>query len=194
MINICTVKNTNDSFKLLIPMPSSRVEIIQNCHSLGHFKTDTIYKQLSQSYYWPKMRQQIQNHVDACHACLQYDKSPKVNHQAFALECSRFNSRVGMDCVFGLNQSRNGYVGMVVFTDYYTKWPEVFAIKSKEAKEIAEKIYQLCSKSWCSIRDTLRSRSRILQSNHGSRHKHLVHRSTNNFSLSPKYERSHGKI
>ena len=85
------------------------------------------------------MSKDVTNFINQCHVCLSYDKTPSVSHPAQATVASAFNEKVGMDCVFGLEKSSDNYVGLVVLTDYFTKWPEAYAIKSKEATEIASK-------------------------------------------------------
>ena len=43
--------------------------------------------------------------------------------------------------MFGLPETKEGYKGLLVITEYLTKYPYVAAIKSKTAEEIAEKLW-----------------------------------------------------
>jgi hypothetical protein len=43
-----------------------------------------------------------------------------------------------MDIVLGLPETRNGSVGLLVFTEYLSKYPSVYPIKTKSANEVAK--------------------------------------------------------
>ena len=45
---------------------------------------------------------------------------------------------MGMDILTNLNETLDGYKHIVVLTDYYTKWPEAFAVKDHSAKTLAQ--------------------------------------------------------
>ena len=62
--------------------------------------------------------------------------SPVFN-PAQALVVTGIFDRVGIDLVFGLPETAEGYVGIMVLTDYLTKYPFARPIKSKTALEIA---------------------------------------------------------
>jgi hypothetical protein len=41
----------------------------------GHFSTDKMFSKLVSRYWWPKMRETIRRHVQACTLCQQYNYS-----------------------------------------------------------------------------------------------------------------------
>jgi hypothetical protein len=41
----------------------------------GHFSTDKMFSKLASRYWWPKMRETIRRHVQACTPCQQYNYS-----------------------------------------------------------------------------------------------------------------------
>ncbi|XP_069104102.1 uncharacterized protein [Argopecten irradians] len=75
---------------------------------------------------------QRQNHLKKISAPLQ---PIQVKDEAFAM--------VGMDLVGPLHETEHGYKYIAVVTDYFTKWPEVKAIRSKSAIEISEFIVEI---------------------------------------------------
>jgi hypothetical protein len=51
----------------------------------------------------------------------------------------------GMDLLFGLPPTAEGYTGIVVITEYVTKFPYAAPIKSKCSAGIAEKLFEYVS-------------------------------------------------
>ena len=127
------------TYNHVVPPPNERRNLIADTNNSAHFKTDTVFNNLRERYFWPKKKTDIERFIKNCSACLAFDSQPETGHKALSLPCEPFMSRVGMDCVFELNEAKDGSKRMVVFTDYFTKWPEVFTIKNKTAAEIARK-------------------------------------------------------
>ena len=50
--------------------------------------------------------------------------------------------RFGADLILGLPETQEGYIGILLITEYLTKFPHGFPIKSKTAQEIAEKLFE----------------------------------------------------
>jgi len=50
--------------------------------------------------------------------------------------------RIGMDLILGLPLTDSGYNGILVITEYLTKYPYAVAIRSKSAKKIARNLWQ----------------------------------------------------
>ena len=58
--------------------------------------------------------------------------------KARALPVKRIFDRVGIDLVFGLPVTKDGYRGIIVFTEYLTSYAEAMPIKSKQMTEISK--------------------------------------------------------
>ncbi|CAF1153269.1 unnamed protein product [Brachionus calyciflorus] len=79
-------KNTKDAgYNLIIPKIEERLSLIKEAHDLGNFNGDTVYKNLSDNYYWRTLRKEIDSYVNRCEICLKFDKKSKVEHPALAL-------------------------------------------------------------------------------------------------------------
>ena len=60
------------SSRLCIPKCSMRENFLKEKHSgglAGHFRNDKTYAQLSNFYYWPGMRADVQRFVEKCQIC-----------------------------------------------------------------------------------------------------------------------------
>jgi hypothetical protein len=61
------------------------------------------------------------------------------------LFCLGLFDRVGIDLVFGLPLTLEGFKGILLITDYLSKYPFVFCIKFKQAIEIATRFLEFIS-------------------------------------------------
>jgi hypothetical protein len=67
--------------QLCIPKFSMRDNLLKEKHGGGlarHFGHDKTFAQLSNSYYWPRMREEVKNSVNKCRVC-QYAKGRQQN-------------------------------------------------------------------------------------------------------------------
>ena len=71
--------------------------------------------------------------------------TPVIEHPALALPITKIFDRIGVDLVFGLPETAEGFKGLLVITEYLTKYPYVVPIKSKTAIEIATHLLNFIS-------------------------------------------------
>lgn len=64
-----------------------------------------------------------------------------MEHPAKALEVTGLFDRIGLDLTFGLPESPEGYIGLMVITEYLSKYPYAVPIKSKNSEEIARRLW-----------------------------------------------------
>ena len=130
---------------LVVPPPSERKQLIEKEHLLGHFRTHTTYSRLRERYYWFKMIEDVEKFVANCGECRRNHVAPTVHHSAKAIPVHRIFDQIGIDLVLGLPETADGNIGIVVITEYLTKFPFVRPIKSKSALEIAKHLWDYIS-------------------------------------------------
>ena len=128
----------NQSIRLEIPKPEDRTAIICSTHQLGHFSAKSTYDKIKCRFYWRNMIQDITTFIEHCLPCQRHHKSRIYEHPALALPMHGIFDRLGMDLVFGLPVTADGFKGILVLTEALTKYPYIVAIKSKSAIEIAQ--------------------------------------------------------
>ena len=103
----------------------------------GHFAERKTYATMSKRYWWKGMRSDVSKFCRSCLVCASWrgpgrKKRPPL--QPIPVE-GPFEM-IGVDVLqLPLSQSGNQYV--IVFQDYLTKWPEVFATEDQKAETIA---------------------------------------------------------
>lgn len=143
--NIYWIDGQERQKKLLIPPLHDRRALIEKAHLLGHFKTDATLKRIVEQYYWPGMDDDVDEYIKSCLPCTRHSPTRQLEHPMKSLNITGVLDRVGIDCVFGLPITKEGFKGIVVFTDYLSKYPFVKPIKTKSAEEIAMYLMEFIS-------------------------------------------------
>jgi hypothetical protein len=129
----------------VVPPVNDRLDIIKREHLPGHFSFNKIAPIIKEKYFWKNMNKDIDYILKTCIQCLRHTPSQIKDHPALALPITGLFDRIGIDCVFGLPKTYDNYCGILVITEYLSKYPYAVPIKSKEASEIAEHLFQYIS-------------------------------------------------
>ena len=131
--------DTPGSWRIAVPR-QIRLTLLKEAHSgkfAGHFAERKIYSTLKKKYWWSRMRSDIREHCRSCLTCASRKgpgRSERPSLQPIPVG-GPFH-RVGVD-ILQLPLTFNGNQYAVVFMDYFTKWPEVFAVPNQQAETIA---------------------------------------------------------
>ena len=123
----------------IVPPVSDRESLFKEAHSgafAGHLRDAKVYGELARHYWWPKMRSDILRWCRSCLVCATRRLGYAVNPPLIPIPVSGPFDRVGVD-VIQFPKSHDGNRYAVVFVDYLTKWPEVFATSDQTALTIA---------------------------------------------------------
>jgi hypothetical protein len=146
----------------IIPVAmEERTRLIQHEHALGHFGRDAVFNKLyaEKNYWWPKMREEIQQELSQCDACARFVVHKAGFKPAMFIMADGPWSHVQMDCSTHLPPSPEGYTALLVFICVFSGFVALFPIKTTSAICVAEKLWFLCS---------LLGFPKILQSDNGT--------------------------
>ena len=82
------------------------------------------------------MKKDIDFQLQKCKACLRNKKTRSFYNDAYILKVTGLFDLVGLDLQFGYPESTEGYTGMLVLTEYVSKYVFAFPIRSKTAEEV----------------------------------------------------------
>lgn len=112
------------------------IKMLHNTH-LGITKTVAMAKQL---FYWPGMKNDIQNDIESCNMCIKFSRSnikePMKCHDIPELP---FN-KICMD----IAQFQGKYY--LIVNGYLSRWLEVEEIKTKTAYDVINKLKKMLSR------------------------------------------------
>lgn len=130
-----------ESYSQLVIPAALRYEILTQGHdnvTSGHLGVHKTYDKLRKRYFWHGMYRDVEHWCKSCVDCAMR-KDPKTRPKAplLPIPVEGAFDRVAVDCLgpFPPSHSENRYI--VVFSDYLTRWPEAFAVKSIEATTIS---------------------------------------------------------
>ena len=124
----------------LVAPASCRQKLFDEAHSGvfgGHLREAKIHSELSRHYWWPGMRKDIVTWSKACSTCASRNPGRAVKSPLTPIPVGGAFDRVGVD-IIQFPTSKHGNKYAVVFVDYLTKWPEVFAVKDQTAHTVAQ--------------------------------------------------------
>ena len=125
----------------IIPPAASREKLFKDAHGGAygaHLREAKLYGQLSKHYWWPKMRSDVEKWCRGCLTCATRQPGCAVKPVLTPIPVSGPFDRVGVDVIHFPKKSASGNSYVVVFVDYLTKWPEVFATPDQTTLTIAK--------------------------------------------------------
>ena len=135
--------NGTSCIQLIAPR-AIREEILQEIHAGelgGHLGEDKTHSKIKQRFYWPGMRKDVERWCHTCEACATRKTAPKKNCSPLQTVQAGYPMQVvGVDIMGPLPESEAGNSYVLVASDYFTKWVEVYAIPNQEAVTVAKKL------------------------------------------------------
>lgn len=113
---------------------------------LGRFKT---YKRIHALAYWPNLSVDVKNFVQNCHTCPLY--KPECRRPPGKLEqtiVSRPWEMLGVDLMGPLPRSSSNNVHLLVFVDYYSRWVELFPLRTATAETVSRVLIKEILTRW----------------------------------------------
>ena len=113
----------------VIPPTNNRHQLFLEAHEgafSGHLRQAKIHSQLSRHFWWPGMRKDINEWCRNCTKCASRSVGQAVRPKLSPIPVGGPFDMVGVN-VLQLPKTKQGNRYAVVFMDYLTKWPEVFA-------------------------------------------------------------------
>jgi transposase InsO family protein len=129
------------AFQVVIPWQLRGI-VLRSCHSditSGHFGFQRTLDLVRERYYWETMTTDTKKFVRACIACQLSKKSRrKKNGLLKSITATEPWEIIGIDFIGPIRESKKGNRYILVITDYFTKWPEAYALREASTKEAAK--------------------------------------------------------
>ena len=136
-------QGTGNHLQLLLPR-SMKADVMRQMHNgllSGHLGRKKTKEKVLQRYYWFGVRQDINNWVARCHECGMTKPLPK--HAKAPLGNMLVGApldRLSTDILGPLPETTKGNRFILVVSDHFTKWVEIFPVPNFTAKICADKI------------------------------------------------------
>ncbi|CAK1590660.1 unnamed protein product [Parnassius mnemosyne] len=134
-----------DRCHLQMVVPKAKVpDILQLYHSGcsgGHLGVKRTLLKIRERFYWVHCRDDVEDWCRKCTSCAAV-KGPQIRSRG-ALKLYNVGApweRIAIDVAGPFPETESGNKYFMVVMDYFTKWPEVFAISNQEASTVADKL------------------------------------------------------
>ncbi|XP_019645940.1 PREDICTED: uncharacterized protein LOC109486545 [Branchiostoma belcheri] len=131
--------------QLLVPrvLVSKVLSCVHDSPAGGHLGVDKTKEKLLRGFYWPGLTKDVIVHVTCCDICAKTKggrRRPRAPLQPSAVGYP--NKRIAIDVVGPLPKTSSGNKYVLVLSDYFTKWVEIFAIPDETASTVARVIFE----------------------------------------------------
>ena len=144
MDNNLLVRDTGEKVLIVLPQ-SQQKDVLRLLHdnvSAGHMGVEKTTNRVRERYYWPGYTKDVKEYVDSCSICQERTSAaPSAQAKLRPILADRPFQLIAMDFM-ELPQSVSGNKHCLVVSDYYTKWPEVFAVPDQKATTVAHVLTQ----------------------------------------------------
>ncbi len=127
------------------PPPSERQALVHAFHLQGHYGRDEVFNKLFLAgYWWPSMRQAIDEELRSCDACIHYVVTKAGFHPSSSIVALLPGDHWQMDCATHLPPSDQGHTALLVVVDVCTGLILLLKpMKSITAEAVARKLLKL---------------------------------------------------
>jgi len=137
--------NGNTKKELLVAARSMVPEILKEYHnnvSGGHCGSRKTLEEIKARYYWIGCREDVENWIrcDVCAKAKGPYRKPRCKMKQYNVGAPF--ERVGIDVLGPFPTSKRGNKYILMVMDYFSKWPEAYAIPNQEAKTICDMFVQ----------------------------------------------------
>jgi transposase InsO family protein len=128
-------------WRIAVP-PRVRSELLKMVHDHktgGHLGIAKTYARIKQKFYWPGCKADIARWCQRCHQCALIKPSSEKRKVPLVQNLSGAPmERIAADIVGPLPVTKHDNRYLLVVTDYFTKWVEIYPLPSKETVNVAD--------------------------------------------------------
>ena len=117
--------------------------MLHDTPTCGHLGARKTAERVMARLYWRGWRQDVEDYCRSCRVCSERNAPAKMPRAKMGtMPCGYPMERVAMDVVGPLPKTIHGNRFILVVSDYFTRWPEAYAIASHDAETVAQKLVE----------------------------------------------------
>lgn len=166
--------------KIVVPN-KLREKVIKKAHTL-HAGQQKSFNMIRKTFFWPGCFRDVENYVRSCDKCAQFKgRIPKRNMGSMEIP-SGPTQIISMDILGPVKKSSKGHKFILTITDHFSRFMQMYPLKTITAEESAQKLIQ-----YVSIFGAPRA---VITDNGKNFRAHLLKRIRQIFNISPRFTSS----
>ena len=135
------MRKTARHMQLVLPERFHHLVYVELHEKLGHLGVEKVVELAQQRFYWPKMAAHIKNYIQKKCRCI-VNKRPNKSEKAplVPIQATYPFQIVSIDYLH-LDKCKGGYQYVMMVTDHFTRFCQMYATKTKGSKPAADKLF-----------------------------------------------------
>ena len=135
------MRKTVKYMQIVLPVDYHQMVFVQLHERMGHLGHERVLELSQQRFYWPHMSADLKHYIQKKCRCV-VNKAPNVQERAplVPIEATHPFQMVSIEYLH-LDQCKGKYEYVLMVTDHYTRFCQMYATRSKSSKLAAEKIF-----------------------------------------------------
>ena len=134
-------RETKQSFFQYVVPRSKRLEILEKAHddvTAGHLGSTKTVDRIKAHFYWPKWEIEVRQYVESCQSCQRLKAHNRTNTAPMQPIIAHYPYQiVTFDMTGPIVRTKEGYERIMVIVDHFSKYIDLYAVKTLEANEAA---------------------------------------------------------
>ena len=135
------MRKTVKYMQIVLPVDYHQMVFVQLHERMGHLGHERVLELSQQRFYWPHMSADLKHYIQKKCRCVA-NKAPNVQERAplVPIEATHPFQMVSIDYLH-LDPCKGKYEYVLMVTDHYTRFCQMYATRNKSSKSAAEKIF-----------------------------------------------------